>query len=175
MTKTPDTGGESGHPGEPGESDELGAVLAEFGVRRAGARDVGDVRAVVDAAFEPYVERIGVVPAPMEADHAANVAAGRVFVTGEPVTGLVVVEERADHLYLDIVAVRPEAHGRGVGGRLLRFVDAHARALGLPEVRLCTNAMMWENQKIYPKLGYEVTERRVDGPYDRVHYRKRLG
>jgi hypothetical protein len=33
---------------------------------------------------------------------------------------------------------------------------------------------MWENQKIYPKYGYEVLERRVDGPYDRIHYRKRL-
>ncbi|WP_189264900.1 hypothetical protein [Streptomyces fuscichromogenes] len=24
------------------------------------------------------------------------------------------------------------------------------------------------------KYGYEVVERRVDGPYDRIHYRKRL-
>ena len=35
--------------------------------------------------------------------------------------------------------------------------------------------MMWENQKIYPKYGYEVVERRVSGPYDRLHYIKRLG
>jgi ribosomal protein S18 acetylase RimI-like enzyme len=61
-----------------------------------------------------------------------------------------------------------------VGRRLLRFVEAHARALGLPEIRLYTNALMWENQKIYPRYGYERVERRVDGPYDRVHYRKRL-
>lgn len=37
-----------------------------------------------------------------------------------------------------------------------------------------TNALMRENQELYPKHGYEVVERRVDGPYDRVHYRKRL-
>ena len=30
------------------------------------------------------------------------------------------------------------------------------------------------NQDIHPKSGYEVVERRVDGPCDRVHYRKRL-
>lgn len=53
-------------------------------------------------------------------------------------------------------------------------MDAHARALGLPEVRLCTNALMWENRKICPRYGYELVERRADGPYDRVHYRKRL-
>ncbi|MEU0437025.1 GNAT family N-acetyltransferase [Streptomyces sp. NPDC006290] len=155
-------------------SEEFGETPEGFGVRVAVAADVPVVKAVIDAAFQPYVERIGLVPMPMEADHAANVAAERVFVTGDPVTGLVVVEERADHLYLDTIAVRPDAHGRGIGGRLLRFVDAHARALGLDEIRLCTNALMWENQKIYPKYGYEVTERRADGPYDRIHYRKRL-
>ncbi|MER5472125.1 GNAT family N-acetyltransferase [Streptomyces sp. NPDC002685] len=157
-------------------SEEFGETPEEFGVRAAVAADVPAVKAVIDAAFQPYVERIGLVPVPMEADHAANVAAGRVFVTGEPVTGLVVVEEHAepDHLYLDIIAVRPEVHGRGIGGRLLRFVEAHARALGLDEIRLYTNAMMWENQKIYPRYGYEVIERRADGPYDPIHYRKRL-
>ncbi|MFD1272102.1 GNAT family N-acetyltransferase [Streptomyces kaempferi] len=135
------------------------------------------MKAVTDAAYHPYIARIGVVPQPMEADHAANVAAGRVFVTGGPgesVTGLVVVEAYEDHLYLDSIAVHPDARGKGVGRRLLEFVEAHARELGLPEVRLFTNAMMWENRKIYPKYGYEVVERRVDGPYDRVHYRKRL-
>ncbi|MFA3879194.1 GNAT family N-acetyltransferase [Streptomyces sp. MMCC 100] len=152
-------------------------------IRPAVTSDVPAVKAVTDAAYRPYVKRIGVVPQPMEADHAANVAAGKVYVTDEPGTGsaelgdlvgLVVLEECADHLFLDSIAVHPDAHGRGVGRRLLRFVDAHARALGLPEVRLFTNSMMWENQEIYPRYGYEVVERRVDGPYDRVHYRKRL-
>lgn len=143
-------------------------------IRVAVAADVPAVKAVTDAAYHPYIERIGVVPVPMRADHAANVAAGRVFVTGDPVVGLVVLEEHEDHLFLDSIAVHPEAHGQGVGRRLLRFVDARARGLGLPEVRLYTNAMMWENQKIYPKYGYDVVERRVTGPYDRIHYRKRL-
>ncbi|MEU9391172.1 GNAT family N-acetyltransferase [Streptomyces sp. NPDC048324] len=143
-------------------------------IRAAVASDVPAVKAVTDAAYHRYIERIGVVPVPMRADHAANVAAGKVFVTGEPVVGLVVLEEHDDHLFLDSIAVHPDAHGTGVGRRLLHFVDARARELGLPEVRLYTNAMMWENQQIYPKYGYEVIERRVDGPYDRIHYRKRL-
>lgn len=143
-------------------------------IRPATTADVPAVKSVTDAAYHHYIERIGVVPQPMEADHAANVAAGKVFVTGEPVIGLVVIEEYEDHLYLDNIAVHPDAHGRGVGGRLLRFVEARARALRLPEVRLHTNVMMWENQKIYPKFGYEVMERRSDGPYDRIQYRKRL-
>ncbi|MFD3503361.1 GNAT family N-acetyltransferase [Streptomyces sp. NPDC058678] len=143
-------------------------------IRPATTADVPAVKAVTDAAYHHYIERIGRVPRPMEADHAANVAERKVFVTGEPVIGLVVIEAYEDHLYLDNIAVHPDAHGRGVGGRLLRFVEARARALRLPEVRLYTHAMMWENQKIYPKYGYEVVEQRIDGPYDRVHYRKRL-
>ncbi|MEV6615577.1 GNAT family N-acetyltransferase [Streptomyces sp. NPDC051051] len=147
-------------------------------IRPATQADVPAVTAVTDAAYRPYVERIGVVPRPMEADHAADVAAGKVFVTGDPVIGLVVVEESGEgpsgHLLLESVAVHPGARGTGVGRRLLHFVDAHARALGLHEVRLFTNALMWENQRIYPRYGYQAVERRVDGPYDRVHYRKRL-
>ncbi|MER5441886.1 GNAT family N-acetyltransferase [Streptomyces sp. NPDC002790] len=144
-------------------------------IRRATPADVPAVKAVTDAAYHHYIARIGVVPAPMEADHAANVAAGLVHVTGAPdVTGLVVVESRPDHLFLDSIAVHPDAHGQGVGRRLLAFVDDHARVLGLPEVRLYTNALMWENQELYPRYGYEVVERRTDGPYDRVHYVKRL-
>lgn len=144
------------------------------GVRVAVVADVPVVKAVTDMAYSHYIARIGVVPQPMEADHMANVVAGRVFVTGEPVNGLVVIEAHDDHLFLDSIAVHPDAHGTGVGRRLLEFVDARARDLGLPEVRLYTNALMWENQKIYPRFGYEVVERRTDGPYDRIHYRKRL-
>ncbi|MDG4859593.1 GNAT family N-acetyltransferase [Streptomyces sp. T-3] len=143
-------------------------------IRLAEAADVPAVRAVTDAAYEHYIERIGLRPVPMDADHAADVAAGRVYVTGDPVTGLLVLVPHEDHLYLESIAVHPDAHGRGVGRMLLEFVEAHARALGLPEVRLLTNAKMWENQRIYPRFGYELVERRVDGPYDRIHYRKRL-
>ncbi|MBV1942022.1 GNAT family N-acetyltransferase [Streptomyces sp. BV286] len=146
-------------------------------IRPAVAADAAAVKAVTDAAYHHYIERIGVVPQPMRADHAADIGQGRVFVTGRPVTGLVVIRViRAPeaHLFLDSVAVHPDAHGRGVGRRLLTFVETRARALDLPEVRLHTNAMMWENQRIYQKYGYELVERRTEGPYDRLHYRKRL-
>ncbi|MFD3532540.1 GNAT family N-acetyltransferase [Streptomyces sp. NPDC058664] len=143
-------------------------------IRPAVAADVPAVKAVTDAAFHHYIDRIGLVPAPMEYDHAANVAAGRVFVTGDPVTGLVVVIHEADHLCLDEIAVHPDAQGTGLGRLLLDWVERHAGELGLPEVRLLTNAMMWENQKLYERYGYEVVERRADGPYDRIHYRKFL-
>ncbi|MCS0638380.1 GNAT family N-acetyltransferase [Streptomyces sp. LP05-1] len=144
--------------------------------RPATPADVPAVRAVTDAAYRHYIDRIGVVPAPMEADHAADVAAGRVFVTGErEIRGVIVLVPHPDHLFLESVAVHPDQHGTGLGRRLLAFAEEYATGLGLPEIRLYTNALMWENQRLYSRYGYELVERRVDGPYDRFHYRKRLG
>ncbi|MFD3440470.1 GNAT family N-acetyltransferase [Streptomyces sp. NPDC058685] len=143
-------------------------------IRLAAEADITQVKAVTDAAYHHYVERIGLVPAPMQADHAADVAAGRVYVAGDPVTGVLVLIPEADHLYLHSIAVAPSAQGTGLGRRLLAFVEDHARRLGLPEVRLLTHAMMWENQKMYERYGYKVVERRVEGAYDRIHYRKPL-
>ena len=143
-------------------------------IRLATPADVPSIRSVIDAAFSHYIDRIGVVPVPMEADHEANVAAGRVYVSGAPIDGLLVLVPQSDHMLLDVIAVHPDAQGTGVGRRLMAFAEQHAWDLGLKEIRLYTNAMMWENQKFYPRYGYEVTERRVEGVYDRVHYRKRL-
>ncbi|SDJ94515.1 GNAT family N-acetyltransferase [Streptomyces indicus] len=144
-------------------------------IRLATAADVPAVQAVTDAAYAHYIERIGLRPVPMDADHAANVAAGRVHVTGDPVIGLLVLVPEPGHLFLDSLAVHPSAHGQGVGRALLEYTERHARELGLGEIRLYTNAKMWENQKLYPYFGYELVERRVeDGVYDRFHYRKRL-
>ena len=143
-------------------------------IRLATPADVPAVRSVIDAAFGHYLDRIGVVPVPMEADHEANVAAGRVYVTGTPVDGLLVLVPESDHMLLDVIAVHPDAQGTGVGRRLMAFAEQHAWDLGLKEIRLYTNVKMWENQKFYPRYGYEVMDRRVEGGYDRIHYRKRL-
>jgi ribosomal protein S18 acetylase RimI-like enzyme len=85
----------------------------------AVAADVPAVKAVTDAAYHRYIERIGRRPVPMDADHAADVAAGRVYVTGHPVVGVLVLVPHEDHLFLESIAVHPDAHGRGVGRRLL--------------------------------------------------------
>ncbi|CAM5586328.1 hypothetical protein GCM10010261_52030 [Streptomyces pilosus] len=61
--------------------DQVGTVrgTTDVRIRPAVPAGVPGVRKVVDAAFRPHIARIGLVSVPMEADHAANVAAGRVF------------------------------------------------------------------------------------------------
>lgn len=142
------------------------------GIRLATAEDVPQVKAVTDAAYRHYIDRIGRAPRPMTADHGGYVAAGLVYVTGSPVSGVLVLLPGEGHLMLESIAVHPDAQGTGTGRALLGFTERRAVELGLPEVRLYTNALMWENQALYERVGYSVTERGVEGPYDLVHYRK---
>lgn len=146
-------------------------------IRRARADEVGWVAETITTAFGRYVARIGRAPAPMTADHAALVAAGEVYLleeAGERL-GLIVQRAAADHLYIDVLAVRPEAQHRGLGRRLLAFAEAEAAGLGLPALRLFTNARMSENLRFYPLAGFRETARRAEDGFDRVYFEKRLG
>lgn len=143
-------------------------------IRSARAEDRAAVARIARAAYAPYVPRIGRQPAPMVADFAAAIAAGRVRVAGAPVAGYVVAYPRGDHWHLENVAVDPAAQGRGLGRALIGHVEALARAAGARAVELYTNAAMTENLEFYPRLGYRRTGRRLEEGFDRVFFRKEL-
>ena len=145
-------------------------------IRAAVRADVTAVKACVDAAFEPYIERIGKPPAPMLADYPVLIAAGRVWVAEQDgrIDGVLVLYETSDGFYLDTVAVSPAARGTGVGRTLLEFAEVEAVRRGFASIYLCTNSKMTENQVLYPKIGYVEYDRRHDAGYDRVFYRKSL-
>ena len=145
-------------------------------VRPAEPSDVGALRAVADAAYRPYVARIGRLPAPMTADYAPAVADGHVWVAArdDAVVGLLVLIPRPGHLLLENVVSLPAEQGRGTGTRLLDFAEEHARQRGLPEVRLYTNEAMTENLGYYARRGYTETHRALDEGFARVFFRKAL-
>lgn len=149
--------------------------MTDIPVRRAGAADVAAIERLVHDAFGHYVERIGKPPAPMLADYAQMVATSRVWVIEDDgrVVAMLATEDRGDHLLLDVVAVAPGTQGRGYGAVLLARAEQDARELGLPEVRLVTNAAMTENQTFYPRHGYSETGRGTQDGYHRVFYAKR--
>ena len=115
-------------------------------IRLAAADDESDVRACVDAAYGPYVKRIGKPPVPMLDDYAALIKNEVVHVATRDgwFVGLIVMWPQEDHLYVDNIAVVPEAQGAGVGGALLGFADQEAQRVGLSEIRLYTHSkMVW--------------------------------
>ena len=146
--------------------------------RPATAADVAHIERIVAAAYAPYVERIGRRPAPMTVDYRTLVATtdrATVLVdASSELVGVVIAVAEPDHLLVENVAIAPHAQGRGYGRMLLSLAEQRARDLGLPQVRLYTNAAMTENVALYPRLGYtEVARHRQDG-FDRVFFVKDL-
>jgi len=145
--------------------------------RRATAGDAPAVTAVVLAAFAMYVERLGgVQPWPMSLDYAEIIADGQTWLAEDAgeVVGVLVLEDRSDHLLLEVLAVAPGQQGSGVGHRLMALADQQAGDRGFDEVRLFTNARMTENLVYYPRQGYVETHRDEVNGFHRVFFAKRL-
>jgi ribosomal protein S18 acetylase RimI-like enzyme len=145
-------------------------------IRPAVPADRERIERLVEAAYGGYVELIGRRPAPMDADYAALIAAGRATVAerdGE-IAGILVLIPMEDHLLVENVAVDPAAQGTGLGRRLMAQAEDEARALGLTELRLYTNELMTANVVWYPRLGYRETERRAESGFSRVFFSKRI-
>ncbi|MBL8698777.1 MAG: GNAT family N-acetyltransferase [Alphaproteobacteria bacterium] len=144
-------------------------------MRRATPADVPALAAIAEAAYVRYVARIGRRPAPMDPDFATLIAAGEVTLReADGVVGFVVWRAKPDHVFIDNVAVDPARHGQGHGKAMLAWVEAEARRIGVPEMRLYTNAKMTENLAMYPRLGWIETDRRMQDGFDRVFFRKPL-
>ena len=126
--------------------------------------------ALVQRAYAPYVALLGRRPAPMDDDFAARIARGQAHVLERDghVVALAVLEARADHLWIEDLAVDPALHGQGIGRALLAFAECEARRRGLAELRLLTNAAMTRNRAIYAHAGFVEMEERVEDGRRRV-------
>ncbi|WP_145139209.1 GNAT family N-acetyltransferase [Roseomonas gilardii] len=131
---------------------------------------------LVERAYAHYVPVIGRRPAPMDDDYAARIVAGQAHVLecDGRILGLVVIEDQPGHLWLDNIAVEPEARGQRLGGLLLDFVEAEARRRGFRELRLLTNERMEANLVLYRNRGFAEVERREEKGFRRVFLRKAL-
>ena len=145
-------------------------------IREAVITDLDAVKACVVAAFDVYTERIGKPPGPMLLDFAAEIEARHVWAaeSRSKVVGVLIQYETEQGFYIDTVAVMPHLQGIGIGRTLLQFAEGEALRRGYDSIYLCTNVKMTENQVLYPRIGYVEYERKFDGGYDRIFYRKQL-
>jgi ATP diphosphatase len=126
-------------------------------IRLADASDLALVQAISREAYAEYEPVLDGLPVPATEDYAPRIAAGQVWLLGTD--GMLVLERHAGHAMIYSVAVRPAAHGTGLGRVLLN--EAERLAAGLPELRLYTNALMTKNLAIYAKRGFVETGRRA--------------
>lgn len=142
-------------------------------IRPARSGDLASILDIVERAYSLYVPRIGRRPAPMDDHYAERVRRHELFVAEDDgVVGAVVLISASDHVLVDNVAVDPDHQHRGIGRALLAYAEAHATALGMSELRLCTNVAMTENLELYPRLGWTETGRRNEDGFDRVFFRR---
>ncbi|ALG08797.1 GNAT family N-acetyltransferase [Kibdelosporangium phytohabitans] len=133
----------------------------------------GTVEEIVHEAYAKWIEVTGGKPLPMQADYAALIDAGTVWLL-DSTDGLIVLVDEPDDgvLLIENVAVRPAAQGKGLGRQLLAFAEEQARHRGLTAVRLYTNEKMTSNIALYLAFGYRETSREVRDGRHVVHMRK---
>ena len=143
-------------------------------IRPALMSDLPAIQSCAEAAFAPYVARMGKRPAPMDADYAAAIDAGRAHVLeveGE-FAGFLVAYTTGTALQLETIALRPEVQGKGLARDLMTFAEAMAQQNGCTRITLYTNAAMTENFGFYAALGYDETHRTRQDGFDRVFFKK---
>lgn len=145
--------------------------------RRATPADADAIKALVEKAYAPYVDRLGLRPAPMDVDYEVELTErdGWVAVVEGRVVGVLVVDAEGDHLFVHNIAVDPALQGQGLGRELLDLAERRAGELHIDELRLLTNELMTENRAMYAHLGWEETEVRAERGYRRVYFRKQIG
>jgi ribosomal protein S18 acetylase RimI-like enzyme len=152
-------------------------VDAVVDLRRATAADAGRMAAIAEAAYAPYVERMGGQrPAPMDEDYDHAVAHTEAWVVEDAgfVIGFLVLIGQGEAMLLDNVAVDPAHQGRGAGRALLTLAEDRARSGGYDRITLYTHQAMVENQGLYERVGFVETRRAVEHGFARVFYEKPL-
>jgi ribosomal protein S18 acetylase RimI-like enzyme len=144
--------------------------------RRARPDDAPTIAALVNRAYDKYVERIGRKPRPMTADYDAAVIAHQMWVVEDAravVAALELIPEKGV-LLIENIAVDPTHQGTGLGKLLLAFAEVEARRQGYETLRLYTNAKMTENIALYTRYGYRTTTRGTRRGLNVVYMRKAL-
>ncbi|MEO0546044.1 MAG: GNAT family N-acetyltransferase [Pseudomonadota bacterium] len=152
-----------------------------FSMRAAVQADLVRIEDCAEAAYARYIERIGRRPAPMDADFKSQIGAGLVEIVqadgewaGYCVSTLR-LDEKPKTLFVENTALMPAFQGRGLARLLFEALERKALRAEAGTITLYTNAAMHENLALYPKLGFEVTDRRKEAGFDRVYFQKTLG
>jgi N-acetylglutamate synthase-like GNAT family acetyltransferase len=146
-------------------------------LRGATDADAADVAALVDAAYEHWVERLGTVPRPMTDDYAEVIRERRVTVAESDgtIVGVLVLDVTDEGFVIDNVAVHPSIRGTGLGRTLLELAESEARHAGFDSIYLYTHEKASDNILLYSRIGYVEYDRRSEGDFSVVFMRKRLG
>ncbi|MBL1422277.1 MAG: GNAT family N-acetyltransferase [Alphaproteobacteria bacterium] len=146
-------------------------------IRRAKEADIDGVHKCAVDAYQQYVSVIGRKPAPMTADFKSQIEQGIIHIKTDEnneVDGFIIFYPINNYMFLENIAIRSSATGKGIGKTLIQLCENEAKKLGLTAIQLYTNEKMTDNLSIYSHLGYRETERRKEDGFNRVYFEKIL-
>lgn len=121
-------------------------------------------------AFDPASQ-----PAPKRRDFSAPAGAFVVARRLEEIVGCGALKTLSPGVALVTrMWVRPRARRGGLGAAILETLEARARELGIPSVRLDTNQVLSEAQALYRKHGYREVPRFTHHPHAHFWFEKKL-
>ena len=141
-------------------------------LRAATPDDAALILALTLAAYEEYRGRLvppsGVFEETLAEVESAIALGGAVVASRDGAAcgcGRYEVASDGSHLYFDRLAVPPPFRRSSVASAIVRWFEARAAELGLPEVRLGVRLALPGNIALYRGLGYA-----IDGYEDRPDY-----
>ena len=143
--------------------------------RRACAADAAAIRQLTRDVYAKWIPLIGREPMPMQADYEKAVESHWIDLVEQAGSLVALIEmiPKADHLYVENIAVSEAHQGQGHARQLLNRASQLARASGLPELRLLTNKAFVTNLGLYERLGFEnYAEVPFPGGGTTVYFRK---
>jgi len=145
-------------------------------IREAAPADLYPIQRIAEAAFAPFVETVGIKPAPMLADFAGQIDKGliEVFVKSTGIQGYCVSYPKGMRWHIESIAVAPDCQGAGVGNALMADTERRAAVMGFDTIELYTNVMMTDAVLWYERLGYAETHRAEQDGFNRVFFAKEL-
>ena len=124
--------------------------------------DLPAILALIQSAFAPMEGRVN-PPSSIRhltldrlRDHAAR---RELWVIDRPSGAAVIATVQTDALYLGKLAVARDRRNLGLARGLVEHLAQHARALGLPCLRLQTRVELTENHAVFAALGFTETAR----------------
>lgn len=133
-------------------SGEAGAIT----LRRACAADAETLAAIQNGAYARNRVLLGVEPLPLLTSARQVIADKETWLLeddGEAVAALA-LESEGEVFLIWSVATRPDAEGRGHGGRLLDFAERRARETGASRIALYTGEKLTRNVEWYRRRGF---------------------
>ena len=131
-------------------------------IRAATQKDSDQLKACMESAYVGYQQQLGGVRLPpMDADYSAEIENYPTWVVeseGNIIGGLTMVFER-NYASIANIAIDPKFQGHGIGGGLMKFAEAKARAAKLTELQLATHVLLVDNIALYQHLGWQETAR----------------